>query len=247
MSGAPIPGGRVLALDLARSAALLGMAVFHFAYDLQFFGHLPPGTTYAGGWYWLAVTVAASFLFLSGISLQLAHGAAIRWPAFWRRLFKVAGAAALVSAATYAAFPDSFVYFGILHMIAVASLIGLAVLHLPALATLTLAAGVLLLPRSWRTDALPAPWFDWLGLSQAARPSVDFEPVFPWLAPFLAGLALSQIVARAGLWDRMRTAPADWGRPLRALAWPGRHSLLVYLLHQPVLMGLVGAGTWLMR
>jgi len=236
------PGGRIVALDIARSLALLGMAVFHLTYDLQLFGHLPPGTVFQHGWRMLSVVVAGSFLFLSGISLVLAHGQGIRWRAFLRRLVLVGGAAALVSLGTYAAFPDRFVYFGILHSIAAASVVGLAFLRSPAPVTALAAVGAFLAPR-WLGGVTDLGWLDWTGLTDTIRPTVDFEPLFPWLAPFLMGMALARVAGRAGLWHRLRQAPGAGTPILRALAWPGRHSLAVYLIHQPVLLALVWGWT----
>jgi len=246
LSISPSPTDRIVAIDLARSAALLGMAVFHFAYDLQMFGHLPRGTVASGGWRAFSILVAGSFLFLAGVSLVLAHGARLRWRAFGRRLARVAGAAALVSAGTYAVFPDRFVYFGILHSIAAASLIGLLFLRAPAGLTLMAACAALVAPHLIATSALPSPWFDWVGLTPVPRPSVDFEPLLPWLAPFLLGLAAAQAIRRTGVPRRM-AATKQSARIWRGLAWPGRHSLIVYLLHQPVLLGLVWLATILPR
>jgi len=235
-------GNRVVALDIARSAALLGMAVFHFTYDLQVFGYLPGSTVFLGGWRLFSIVVAGSFLFLSGISLVLAHGRGIRWRPFWRRLALIGAAAALVSAGTYAAFPDRFVYFGILHSIAAASVIGLAFLRLPPAVTALVAVGAFLAPRHFR-GVIDIPWLDWTGLTASFRPSVDFEPILPWLAPFLMGMALARLAARAGLWARLRRAPGAVSPVMQALAWPGRHSLVLYLVHQPVLIGLVWSWT----
>ncbi|ARE41559.1 hypothetical protein RGUI_3418 [Rhodovulum sp. P5] len=244
MSAAPTTG-RIVALDMARSAALLGMAVFHFVYDLEMFGHLPARTATTGGWRVLSIAVAGAFLCLAGVSLVLAHGNGVRWRAFARRFVRIAGAAGLVTAGTYVAFPHGFVYFGILHSIALASLIGLAFLRLHAGVALVTAGLVWLLPRIYRTDALPGPWLDWLGLSHHPRPSVDFEPVFPWLAPFLLGLALARLGQQAGAWERLRSH--DPPGLLALLAWPGRHSLILYLVHQPVLIALVWLGTAVLR
>jgi uncharacterized membrane protein len=231
---------RLLILDIARTLALLGMVAFHTAFDLQMFGQLPYGTTASPFFYWHARIVAGSFLFLSGVSLWLAHGAGIRWPAFWRRWGKLAAAAALVTVATYAAFPDYFVFFGILHSLALSSLIGLAVLRLPAL--VTAAAGVAIMVASYQlpSEAFNAPVLRFLGLATIPAETVDFEPVFPWIGPFLLGLATAKLASRLALWPAL-ALPV---RPLtRALAWPGQHSLAIYLIHQPVLMGLIWAAT----
>jgi uncharacterized membrane protein len=99
-----------------------------FAWDLEQFGYLEAGATRTGLVQALCPGDRGSFLFLAGVSLMLAHGKA-SWPtAFARRIGMVAGSAALISLATYFATPDSFIFFGILHAIAAASIVGLAFL-----------------------------------------------------------------------------------------------------------------------
>lgn len=230
--------GRIEAVDVARTLALAGMVVFHFARNLEDVGLIAAGTTVQGFWWYFARAVAGSFLFLAGVSLWLAHGRGIRWRGFLRRLAVLAAAAALVTVATWVAVPWGFVHFGILHSIAVCSVIGLAFLRLPAAATLLAAAGSVALAHAGPFAAFDTPWLWWTGLAPEVRRSIDFEPVFPWLAPLLAGVALARLADRAGLWARA----AGWRGPLlRGLGWPGRHSLAIYLIHQPVLIG----GLWL--
>jgi uncharacterized membrane protein len=227
---------RLLALDIARTAARLGMVAFHLVFDLQMFGLLPYGTTAEPFFYWHARIVAGSFLALSGVSLWLAHGTIIRWPAFWQRWIRLAGAAALVTAATYAAFPDFFVYFGILHCLALSSLVGLAVLRLPALAIAAIGLAIIVASYHLASPAFNAPALRFLGLATEPALTVDFEPIFPWVGPFLLGLAAGKLASRLNLWPQI-ALPST--RLTRALAWPGQHSLAVYLLHQPVLLGLI--------
>ena len=137
---------RIEAIDLARGAALIAMAIYHFTWDLEFFGYVDEGMTAHGGWKLFARCIASSFLFLVGVSLFLAHGKGIRWRGFLIRVAMVAGAALAISLVTYIAVPGAFIFFGILHEIALASLLGLAFLRLPALATLAIAALVIAAP-----------------------------------------------------------------------------------------------------
>lgn len=233
---------RIAVLDIARGVALLAMASFHFTFDLELYGVVPVGTTTTGFFWVYARAIAASFLFLSGVSLWLGHGQGIRWPAFGRRLAMILGGAALVSAATYAADPSTFVFFGILHSIAAASVAGLLFLRLPVLVTLAAAVLALVAPHLLRTGAFDAPWLAWLGLTTYGIRSVDFEPFLPWIAPFLAGIAGAKAAAREGILAALgRHRPS--GPPARALGWAGRHSLAVYLVHQPVLIALLWAFT----
>ncbi|MCF3639770.1 DUF1624 domain-containing protein, partial [Rhizobium sp. TRM95111] len=79
---------------MARAMALVAMAIYHFTWDLEFFGYVEPGTAGTGGWKIFARLIAGSFLFLAGLGLVLGHGEGIRWHSFWRRLAKVGAAAA---------------------------------------------------------------------------------------------------------------------------------------------------------
>ena len=229
--------GRIVAIDIARSVALLGMAVFHFTWDLELFGHIPPGTTIEGGWAIFARCVAGSFLFLVGVSLVLAHGQGIRWRGFLRRLAMVVAAALAITAATFLAAREAFIFFGILHSIAVASLLGLLFLRAPVWLILGAAVAFWVLPEVANSPAFDPRWLAWTGLAETPPRSFDLVPVAPWFAATLAGIAAGRLGEAAGLWDRLRTA--NPGPILRAAAWPGRHSLTVYLLHQPVLIALV--------
>ena len=222
---------RFVVLDLLRSLTLLGMIVFHFARDLEMFGHLDPGTTLTGGWALFARIIAGSFLLLAGISLSLAHRSGIRWVAFLRRLAIVSSAALAITLATYVAVPERFIYFGILHVIAAASVVGLLFLRAPISLVAITAILAFILPDVFRTAALNHPALTWIGLSTQWRPSLDYLPLLPWCAPFLAGVCMGRLFERHGVLPATETSVAAPGRMLRILAWPGRHSLTVYLIH----------------
>ena len=230
--------GRIGLLDAARGAALVAMAVYHFAWDLEFFGYADPGMTATGGWKLFARCIASSFLFLVGVSLFLAHGRGIRWPGFWRRLAMVAGAAAAISLVTWLAVPGGFIFFGILHQIALASLLGLLFLRLPPILTLAIAAAVIAAPSYLRSEFFDHPFWWWVGLSPANPRSNDYVPLFPWFAAVLVGIAAAKLASSQGLPARLAAKPGGWSQPL-ILA--GRHSLAFYLIHQPILI----AGLWL--
>ena len=228
---------RIETIDLARGIALVAMAIYHFTWDLEFFGYAEPGLTAAGGWKYFARSIAASFLVLVGISLYLAHRNEIRWASFGKRLAMVAGAALAISIVTYVAVPDGFIFFGILHQIAFASVAGLAFLRLPWWSILIAAVAVVAAPYLLRSAVFDPPWLWWVGLSSSDPRSNDYVPVFPWFGATLAGIAAAKLMHSAGTFDRL--ADLRYGRWSQPLKFAGRHSLAFYLIHQPVLIAAI--------
>ncbi|BCG93955.1 DUF1624 domain-containing protein [Mesorhizobium sp. 131-2-1] len=229
--------GRIVAIDIVRGIALLAMASYHFTWDLENFGYTDPGLTAFGWWRLYARCIASTFLFLVGVSLFLAHGRQIRWPGFWKRFAMVAVAALAISLITRIATPDGFIFFGILHEIALASLLGLAFLRLPALLTAIVAALVIAAPLYLRSEVFDHPALWWVGLSATNPRSNDYVPLFPWFGAVLLGIAVTKLASASGLLARLaKLAPGRWSNPL---VFIGRHSLAFYLIHQPLLFGSV--------
>ena len=232
-----IAGRRIAIVDAARGVAILAMVVYHFAWDLSLFGYLETDVGRDPTWRAFAAGIAGSFLTLVGVSLALAHGDAIRWRAFARRFATIAGAAGLVSLGSWMVFPDRWIYFGILHGIALSSLIGLAFVRAPAFVAAVAAIAVFAAGWLWRGGVFVHPAWLWLGLSVHVPATNDYVPLIPWSGLTLAGIALARSAVDLGLAARLAgRAP---GRSGRGLAAAGRHSLLIYLVHQPVLIGLV--------
>lgn len=225
---------RLEAIDLARGVALVAMGIYHFVWDLGFFGYTPPDMIFETGWMLFARAIATSFLFLVGVSLFLAHGQSLRLKQFLRRLAMVAAAAAGISLVTYLAVPGGFIFFGILHQIVLASILGLLFLRLPVPLTLALVILIAAAPYFARHAIFDHPALWWVGLSTINPPSNDYVPLFPWLAAILAGIASAKIARETGVfsWLAGHQMPV-WTQPLQLA---GRHSLAVYLVHQPVLI-----------
>lgn len=223
---------RIGALDMARGAAVVAMVAYHTAWDLSELRLVPTAVVGDPGWNLFARAIASSFLLLAGFGLALAHGRALDMPKLLRRVAVIAGAALLVTAATWFAFPDTYVFFGILHAMAASSLLAAPFARLPAALTALAAIGVGALPLL-ASPAFDAPWLAFLGLGTRVPLTNDYVPLVPWLGVMLAGVA----VGRAS--DPLRRLP--WGEPrpggARALAWLGRHSLVIYLAHQPLIYG----------
>ncbi|WP_022703165.1 heparan-alpha-glucosaminide N-acetyltransferase, partial [Pseudorhodobacter ferrugineus] len=230
---------RILWLDIARSLAVLGMVIYHFTFDLAMFGFIAPYVPVSGFWAVFARAVAGSFLLLAGFSLVLMHGQRIAWPRFWRRLAIVVGAALLITLTTWVVMPTQFIFFGILHSIALCSLLGLAFLRLPWAVTLLVAVVFLVVPQVYRDVAFNTPVLLWVGLAPDFPPTMDYEPVFPWFGAFLLGVVFARVMLARGALPQVVPSAL-----LSRLTWPGRHSLVIYLVHQPVLIGLFNLYVW---
>ena len=226
---------RIEALDAARGLALIAMATYHFTWDFEFFGYLEPGTATHG---WLKIyarAIASTFLFLAGFSLVLAHYPVLRAKSFARRLAVIVAAALAITIATAIAVPEGMIFFGILHAIAAASLIGLAFLRLPPLVTLAAAAAAIALPNVYRSEFFDQPALLFVGLSQHLPRSNDYVPLLPWAGALLVGIAAARLALSRGWLQGLARLPGGPGW----LRFAGRHSLAVYLLHQPVLIAVV--------
>lgn len=229
---------RVEAIDLARGIAILAMFVYHFCWNLAYFRYLGRHVVEDPLWRAFAISIAASFLFLVGVSLVLANQNGMRWRSFFRRLAFLVAAAALVTLATYWLFPTSFIFFGILHSIAVASLLGLAFLRIPLTAVALAAMAVFLAPHFFADPYFDAWYWRWLGLMTYFPQTNDYEPVLPWFAATLTGILVARVCLSTGVMQKVGPWRAQ-SSLLQVIAWGGRRSLLIYLIHQPILFGLV--------
>ncbi|MEM8701927.1 MAG: heparan-alpha-glucosaminide N-acetyltransferase [Pseudomonadota bacterium] len=229
---------RLAVLDVARGLAVIAMVIYHFSWDLYWFGFVDWPVAQGTGWKTFAGLIAGSFLLLAGVSLDLAHHETLRWPSFWRRFVMIAAAAAGVTLVTYFTFGSSFVRFGILHSIAAASIVSLPFIGRPYWIALVAAAFLLTLPLWASSPAFDGQLWLWTGLGTPDFGSVDYVPIAPWAGVTLAGLALSGVFREWATWDRLGRVSCS-GTAGRSMRFLGRHSLAIYLIHQPVLYGLV--------
>ncbi len=232
---------RLQSVDLLRGLAVALMIGFHFSYDLAHFGFARFDFYRDPFWLHARTLILSTFLLTAGISLTLATRSGVRWRPYLRRLGWIAGCAALISLASHLMFGPRWIFFGVLHFIAVASLIGLPFVRAPRLA---LAAGLALLVfgNSFVHPVFDRPVLQWIGLMTRKPPTEDYVPLLPWFGVVLVGVFLGD-----RLWARAPSARlARWrsDRPTaRLLACAGRHSLPIYMLHQPLLIGAL----WLVK
>lgn len=237
-------GQRVVAIDVARGLAIAGVVLFHIVWDLEFTGII---SGVAGHPVWLAFgrSLAGTFMFLVGVSLVLAHNETIHVGAFVRRVLTITAYALAISLVTWFVFPESFIYFGILHAIAVATLLGVPFLRASASVCLSAAAFVLILPFFMDAPAFNTRWLAWIGFAERPPPSVDFVPIFPWVGITLLGMVAAKLFPfrKVGI---SATTSGPRSRSARVLVWMGSRSLPIYLLHQPILLSVIVPLSWVL-
>ncbi len=222
---------RFARLDALRGGWMLWMAAFHFCFDLAHF-RLIEANFYADPlWLHQRTAILSGFLFWAGLGQGLAVQAGQPPGRFWRRWLQIAAAAALVSAGSALMFPRSWISFGVLH--AFALMLPLArwgAARLPTAALLALALACALAPAWLQHPLFDSRWTNWLGLVTHKPVTEDYVPLLPWLAPLLLGLAAARS-ASLRKWLQ-GSAPLNL---VRLGQWP----LSFYLLHQPILIGVV--------
>lgn len=227
---------RIWEVDFLRGLSIILMVGYHLLYDLgamagvrSLLGFTTDLTTPA--WLTAQYFFAGLFVVLSGISSTLSRGNV-------RRALKLLAVAILVSAATFIFNRAAAVHFGILHCLGISILVyGAAFERAKAPACAAAGAVVLML-----SAALPLVLknvtirFDWLlplGIHTPLYSSFDYFPLLPWFGVFLAGAALGKSVyapKRSLIRRRL---------PVTFINFAGRHSLLIYIVHQPVILGVL--------
>ena len=261
----PAPGStRHDRIDALRTLAMVWMTAFHLSFDLNHLGLVAPQNFYTDPfWTWQRTCIVSLFLFTAGLSQAVALTQQGLWavPAwqrldkrFWQRWAKVAVCALLVSAGSAVMFPRSFIYFGVLHGLAVMLIVarlsagwGRGLWWAGAVAMLLYFVAPLSMMASGEGLFLNEKSFNWLGLITHKPITEDYVPLVPWLAAVWWGLAAGQWVqTKRPHWlaggqptGLVAQQPARLRTFTRWLALPGRWSLSYYMLHQPVLMGLL--------
>ena len=224
------PGRRYFYIDVSRGIAIVMMIVFHFTYDLNHFNFVKVDFYHDSFWLNFRTLIVAFFLCLVGISLQLATARGLNIRRYFFRLALLAGSAAMVSLGSYLMLPERVILFGVLHFIALASVIGLLFRRFYWI-NLLLGIGVIVLGNQFQYEWFNAPAWHWIGLMTHKPNTFDYVPLVPWFGVVLVGMFLARMIENYGL---LGSAAQGGNIVTRLLALGGRYSLLVYLLHQPI-------------
>jgi uncharacterized membrane protein len=234
------PRARYERLDAMRAVAIVWMVIFHFCFDLNHFKFIQQNFYTDVFWTAQRACIVSLFLFCAGLGQSVAWSQQQAWSRFWRRWAQIAVCAVLVSVGSSVMFPKSFISFGVLHGIALM----LIVLRLTSglrhwLWLLGLLA--ILLPHWVQHPWFDSRWTNWIGLITRKPVTEDHVPMLPWLGVMWWGMAAGQWV----LTHRHHWLTGAVSQALRPMAVLGRWSLSIYMLHQPVLIGVLMLLTYL--
>ncbi|TRZ97490.1 MAG: DUF1624 domain-containing protein [Rhodocyclaceae bacterium] len=228
------PVRRIALIDALRGGAVAAMIVYHLGFDLNYLGWLNYSINSDLRWLTARALILSTFLFSVGASFALAEAAGTPLKTQLARILKILAAALLVTAGSWLAFPKSAIYFGTLHAIAVMSLLLLA-MPKGVWRACVLGAAALVIGNAYANEYFDQPGLAWIGLMTHKPVTEDYVPLLPWFGACLIGYGLTnKFVEHQRFNDLARVEP----RP-RLLTWIGRHSLAIYLLHQPLLLGML--------
>lgn len=228
---------RLVELDVTRGIAVIGMVLFHFRWDLDHFG-IAAADMLEGPWYYFGRIVGAGFVFIMGMSLVLADARKPR--AFHFYLSRAAGLLALgfmITLGTAIVLPEGTILFGILHLLGAMALLLWWLRKLPAGILVVLGCGMVITGFWLNTIMLDHPWLIWLGLLEDGRYMVDWYPVLPWGGFGVLGIATGRLLFINGQSRYWQPMSGD-NIVAKGLVLLGRHPLIIYLAHQPVLFGM---------
>ena len=229
-------------MDSLRGMAIVMMVISNIVTDITYFGVYSAGT-YSGFWLLFARLVVSMFIFLVGLSLTLSYSRVRHMKTreihakYIRRGLKILGWGLIITMVTLAFLGGDFIIFGVLHFIGVAIILSHFLLRyrLPnlILGIILISAGIILQGMTFGFW-----WLVWLGFQPYGFFSVDYVPLLPWLGVVLLGIFSGNVLYPGG---RRRLTPPDLSSNsiIRPLSLLGRNSLLIYLVHQPVLIALL--------
>lgn len=237
----PSSNPRLALVDVLRGFAVAQMIVYHFIYDLNYFGWLKLSMLTDQPWVGWRTAIVTQFVLLVGVGLVLRTSFKPGLRDFWRRWIQIAAAALLVSIGSAAVFGPRYIWFGILHFVAAALILARPFVRLGpsniGIGLAVIAFGLLYANPVF--DDTPA---NIIGLVTQKPRTEDYVPLLPWLGVVLLGVGLGSVWQQRA-WSVPNALRSLNDTPSRILLLLGTWALTVYLVHQPILMGTL----WLAR
>ena len=230
-------------IDFLRGIAIILMITYHILFDLNFFNvysinlHLLPFRLFL-------YPTGTTFLLLVGISLTLSYARSQKkiptkkLPLkFFLRGLKIFGFGIIITIITWFLVPESFIIFGVLHCIGISIILAYPFLQI-RIPNLIIGIVFILSGIALRTMVFDFNWLVWLGFAPSGFSTIDYFPLLPWFGVVLIGIFIGKTLYPN---HNRKFELSDLSRykPINSLCFLGRHSLVIYLLHQPILIGII--------
>ena len=227
--------GRYFEIDAFRGIALICMIIYHVLFCLAAFTPYAPwfDSVLAS-----SIPIASAFIGIAGLSLVLAKKPVKRY--LFRGLELILFGL-LIMLVTWIFYPSEFVVFGVLSLIGVGTILAIPFLteRIPWYATAGIGVVIILFNLIVSKIYLSIPYLLPLGFKFYGFASVDYEPLIPWFGVMLIGVALGKLLYPSG----KRIAPLEklgsGPKCIAPLCFLGRHTLIVYLVHVPIILGIM--------
>ncbi len=220
-------------IDTLRGIAIILMIISNFATDLVYFNIANLSSGF--GWFFARLT-ASIFLFLVGVSLAISYSKrGDDFKHYLKRGLKIFSWGLAITAVTWLFLREDLILFGILHLIGVSIILSYPFLR-RRYNSFIYGASAILVGLYLPNIAVATKWLLPLGLAPASYYYIDYFPIFPWIGAILIGLFFGNLLYHGG---KRKIEIADYSSQAKLLQFLGRNSLLIYLIHQPVLIGLL--------
>lgn len=235
---------RFLELDAFRGLLVFLMIGYHFLFDVDFLV-AEIINFQSEAWFWFARSIAFFFVLLVGVSLSL-HSFRKGLNPFNEKIIQikkgifVLGIGFGITIVTQLFFPGYTIWFGILHFIGIGIIFSIPFVKKP-IVSLFLGLGIIILGSVFYSFLLS---FKIMALFPFSFKTFDYFPLFPWFGVLLVGIFLGGFLYPLG--KRRFSFPFEKNNSLNCLAFVGKNSLLIYLIHQPILVLIVSIlfGKW---
>ena len=228
-------------VDFLRGLALIMMVLYHLIYNFHYFAQYNI-KVYSGFWLYFARTTATIFIFLVGVSLTLSFSKAhckIKnnkelFLIFLKRGLKVFSWGLIITIITWFFLREGFIIFGILHFIGISIILAYLFLKLHFL-NLLIGIIFIFIGQYLKGFSFSFYWLIWLGFKPDNFYTVDYFPLFPWFGVVLIGVFFGNL-AYSNYSRKFQLPDFSDFSLIRLLCFFGRHSLFIYLIHQPLII-----------
>ena len=237
------PAERLWEIDFLRGIAIIMMIIYHLIFDLNYF-KIYATDIYSAPVLIFLYPIGTAFLLLVGISLTLSYSRAQKTLAkkqlqlkFLKRGMGIFGLGLIITLATWIYLKEGFIIFGILHCIGISIILAYPLIKYKfknlIIGMILITLGIIL-----RSLTFDFNWLLWLGFVPSGFYTLDYFPLLPWFGVVLIGIFIGNAVYEDNK-RKFKLKDLSQNIAIRFMCFLGRHSLVVYLLHQLIIIAII--------